>query len=648
MRELRLMAARKYSNERRARRKKQFNGGLMDNLPDESQSSLNDRDNDDDDDGQDDSRWSGGETDYMAEYLDEALDQGENDQLMNDIVKEEKRDERTQARRENKKEKEKQKTLRQKEEKKQKTAERQKKKQEKRLKEKKILTENRGNSAKKATMTKKLVLNDGTQITNINYFLTKNPVEISGKPTTYVPRRKMREASFLICYFCFSPLTEDKVSVESIKKRVESCGPKIITSEAVPRNVCSMCSSQVLNAIETFEMIKNTQKFWISALQKIDLNPLPSANITQTDVNESLIFDGNESKNVLQTTVEDESKIDPENGNLLPSKKSDGAIDTSEFPFMCRICFEGCADIPAVMLHALVVHKMVSKALVACQIVAHRTPKPESGTNHYCVKCWEEFPGALDLENHKEKCTVPLQDQPFTIGWPKPFECEKCGKRYAKKIILQNHLDTVCFKKQEVIERIKRPCPKCGKIFANCQALKWHQQMVHSENRRVYICAKCGKEYLVEKSLNFHQLKCDPSEPKKPIGSKKITCTACFKTYFDKYQLQSHMNRVHQSRVTYNCRFCGRPFYHLKAQQAHELRVHAKTRSVACKMCGREFFREYDLKQHSMVHHNVDPTGPEYKEYILRRIETDEKEKQMKRALEKFHCDLCGKGFPCK
>lgn len=68
------------------------------------------------------------------------------------------------------------------------------------------------------------------------------------------------------------------------------------------------------------------------------------------------------------------------------------------------------------------------------------------------------------------------------------FKCEVCFKRFAKKVILQNHA------KIHMTQRPTFDCHYCGKVLSNRTAVASHIKWLHEEKRE-FRCSACSKMF---------------------------------------------------------------------------------------------------------------------------------------------------------
>ncbi|XP_037044571.1 zinc finger protein 12-like [Bradysia coprophila] len=114
--------------------------------------------------------------------------------------------------------------------------------------------------------------------------------------------------------------------------------------------------------------------------------------------------------------------------------------------------------------------------------------------------------------------------------------CDTCGSAFTQWTSLKEHIET---KHMQIYRRKNEtpsnwPCEKCGKIFAFRRLLNMHV-LLHSG--KSYVCNECGQSFKHPKYLARH------SKQHKEIV--KLRCTMCEKEYVQKVGLRLHMKKIH-------------------------------------------------------------------------------------------------------
>lgn len=233
-----------------------------------------------------------------------------------------------------------------------------------------------------------------------------------------------------------------------------------------------------------------------------------------------------------------------------------------------------------------------------------------------CDQCPRKFRVMLRLNAHKR-----------THDGLKPFECEICGKDFAK----WNNLKTHHIQKHTE-SKISIPCEfyGCGQTFATRQGLKRHWLRTHDPNYVVpettgFVCDTCGKTFTTNGALKKHKFIHTPNEmpfvciicgKKFPTshklkehtmrheGIKNHTCSYCGLRKTTMHELKTHINNIHAKGRTYPCDICATEFSNIGNLNRHVKIVHLGLKPYVCQVCERAFGKSDHLKRH-MKSHNM-------------------------------------------
>ncbi|XP_014232319.1 zinc finger protein 616-like [Trichogramma pretiosum] len=136
--------------------------------------------------------------------------------------------------------------------------------------------------------------------------------------------------------------------------------------------------------------------------------------------------------------------------------------------------------------------------------------------------------------------------------------CGTCGKKFAQKINLQNHIN-------EVHNGIRYTCDICQSTFSRKDTVRHHANAVHYG-----------------------------------IGH---TCIICQQVFQRNSYLQNHIDSVH-SGITHACDVCRKEFKHMSSIKHHKNVVHNGI-IYPCNICGKKYKTKKHVKIHiDRVHHS--------------------------------------------
>ncbi|XP_069809825.1 zinc finger protein 652 isoform X1 [Dendropsophus ebraccatus] len=188
-------------------------------------------------------------------------------------------------------------------------------------------------------------------------------------------------------------------------------------------------------------------------------------------------------------------------------------------------------------------------------------------------------------------------------------------------------------------------CDKCPRVFNTRWYLEKHMNVTH---RRMQICDKCGKKFVLESELSLHlQTDCEKNIQVSFNMAKKM-CITCNKTFKKLWSLHEHIKIVHgYAEKKFSCEICEKKFYTMAHVRKH-LVAHTKDMPFTCETCGKSFKRSMSLKVHSLQHSGEKPFRCEncderfqYKYQLRSHMSIHIGHKQ-------FMCQWCGKDFNMK
>ncbi|KAM4623201.1 zinc finger protein 652 isoform 1-T1 [Discoglossus pictus] len=206
-------------------------------------------------------------------------------------------------------------------------------------------------------------------------------------------------------------------------------------------------------------------------------------------------------------------------------------------------------------------------------------------------------------------------------------------------------------------------CDKCPRVFNTRWYLEKHMNVTH---RRMQICDKCGKKFVLESELSLHlQTDCEKNiqgdefsllmssgfqlnDSSKEDFEHRLLCITCNKTFKKLWSLHEHIKIVHgYAEKKFSCEICEKKFYTMAHVRKH-LVAHTKDMPFTCETCGKSFKRSMSLKVHSLQHSGEKPFRCEncderfqYKYQLRSHMSIHIGHKQ-------FMCQWCGKDFNMK
>ncbi len=216
--------------------------------------------------------------------------------------------------------------------------------------------------------------------------------------------------------------------------------------------------------------------------------------------------------------------------------------------YQCEICGKRYAEEWRVKEHQRNTHRSQNQKRYKCELCDHRYAKKWLLRSHKRIVHQAVFP---------------------------EYSCEHCGKKFGEKWMIKLHLQTLhsvegrmdldnprsmneirkLLQYNETMAGDDDPskkrsfdCELCGKSFATKQSMRNH---VFAElNLRKYACEVCGKRYNWWMGLREHSIMVH--------GKKEFVCSLCHKEFPTKKRYRDHLS-VHSNDRPYHCA-CGNSF----------------------------------------------------------------------------------------
>ncbi|XP_025415877.1 zinc finger protein 708-like isoform X2 [Sipha flava] len=160
-----------------------------------------------------------------------------------------------------------------------------------------------------------------------------------------------------------------------------------------------------------------------------------------------------------------------------------------------------------------------------------------------------------------------------------------------------------------------------------------------AQKPEVYKCADCKYQTFRKADLKKHL--------KRHMGVCNYCCNYCSRTFFDKYNLERHINANHTKKQKYSCKTCEYTTYLYDSLKRHEKLKHGDhTESkFICSICYHVSASKHDMSIHLFIHNKCKPymceeCGSMFA--IKSRLQTHKNTVHNERV---HTCNVCDKAF---
>lgn len=267
------------------------------------------------------------------------------------------------------------------------------------------------------------------------------------------------------------------------------------------------------------------------------------------------------------------------------------------FDLQCHKCDPAvdCHTFNEYKLHLKTVHATLRPAMLCCgKKLSKRMDLIDHMDFHLdpdklkCSHCQRVYSDRKNLKAHVIHAHGTAEQ--------KPYQCDPCGKRYAKLDQLRSHMR--CHLSEETKQTMKNYiCNECGQFFLTEAVLKSHIKYTHL--RQGYICVHCARHFKSKFDYHLHRRNMHGEE-----GPSREQCPLCQKWYSNSKALRGHIRTYHERTAPIICKICGMETTSKQGLYGH-MRMKHKERAYHCDFCPKSFQTPCRLKEHRATHTGI-------------------------------------------
>uniref|UniRef100_A0A182RD39 Zinc finger protein n=1 Tax=Anopheles funestus TaxID=62324 RepID=A0A182RD39_ANOFN len=178
-------------------------------------------------------------------------------------------------------------------------------------------------------------------------------------------------------------------------------------------------------------------------------------------------------------------------------------------------------------------------------------------------------------------------------------------------------------------------CDSCDNTFAGLNTVLEHEESVHAQDNRSFVCIECGKAFREKNLLHRHR--------QTHVQDRAHRCTVCEAAFKTRSTLTKHA-RSHENTKRYQCTICEQQFTYKSGFDKH-LDWHNGVKRFECEHCSKRFSQRGNLKEHQRIHSGDKPfqcgvcearfgTSSQHRAHVKRH-----------ENVRPYECDMCAKTF---
>ena len=229
-------------------------------------------------------------------------------------------------------------------------------------------------------------------------------------------------------------------------------------------------------------------------------------------------------------------------------------------------------------------------------------PLPSNATLRKWAKEHPEWDVPVIGEHAKPTVTKKADkenaDIAFSVGDVNP--CGQCGKNFARKALLNEHLAEV----HGDNKARKMQCKVCNKWMSNAKIMEGHHNM--HMGTKPFKCDFCEKSYRTRGNMAAHRKEVHGKEWKEELG-KRISegrkssnpCPQCGLQFPLQPALNQHLAEIHNDPEAkeLQCQTCDK-FFRSKQVLKNHVRTHTGDRPFKCDFCPKSFLSHNTMDVH--------------------------------------------------